>query len=461
MTPSASLQARIATFENLSSNSIRPKFDGGFKTVQSPPRPVVAADQHILDSDPISSSDPLLSFPPLKPSINPPRSSSPPVLGRKTSLIDFSELSASPRFKNDLSLSADEPETSTSTVGSTSSSTAFLDLPLKSNSQRVPPLPPRKPSQNSLKKGKGPIVNLPIRSSPISIATSKLSQPEFLPSDLTHPASNSSDGSSRHLPASSISSFQSVSLSSEGLGTPDNSLDGSYEAVSSTAATSPISKEDQNKPLTTDITKSRSKLPIAKLSLNESTLSESSSTVIILPRRRPPPPPPLSKSSITQTVSQPLTNVSALLRPVPIPINARKRYDALFERYTSPYSQKGHSTSGWRGPSLDLLTGIDIDDLNEHQQNARIHGFLVKSIWGCSRLPRSRLKEIWNECDSDRTGSLDKYAFALGMWRIDEALRGAQQSKLTIINQSVTPPLPPRTTNIAYIPRPTRKTYQK
>lgn len=471
MAPSTSLQARITAFENLSSN---PKL-----AVPSPPKhqrqqlSKITPGPHLLDGDPTSpTSDSLASIPALQPSLNPPRSSSPPVLGRKSSLIDFSELSASVRLKNDTPLSPYGTDSASFTP-------SFLDplqkpqVPPRPHSQ-IPPLPPRKASQNSLKNSptlKG-VSNLPIRSSPISIASSRLSYSESLldPPTSTHPASNSSDDSIRHLPASSISSFQSVSLSSGGIHTPEESLDGSYEAVSSTAATSPIT-ESQSSPMN-KLRAPKSGLYLVKSSLHESSPLEPSST---FSRRQAPPLPPKPHLPNTPRLS---SGEPSLLRRVPIPTNARRRYDALFDRHMS-LSQKSHSTSGWRGPSFDLLTGIDIDDSNELPHNIGLSGPIVKSVWKCSKLPNSFLREIWcdlqllsfeltlmslyrNECDPNHTGSLNKDAFALGMWRIDEALRIRQQSRgLTSLKKPSTPhsanlplpPLPNRNTNVTYTPR--------
>ncbi|EGO21113.1 hypothetical protein SERLADRAFT_398428, partial [Serpula lacrymans var. lacrymans S7.9] len=47
-------------------------------------------------------------------------------------------------------------------------------------------------------------------------------------------------------------------------------------------------------------------------------------------------------------------------------------------------------------------------------------------IWGASRLDKEKLRNIWLDCDSARSGSLDRDAFVKGMWRIDEELRRAQ-----------------------------------
>lgn len=399
MAPSAALQAKIAAFENLSSPT---KLTGASRPVPSPLQhqrsytPKDTHEPHILDTDPMSpTADSLESILPLKPSLNPPRSSSPPILGRKSSLIDFSELSASPKPMKGVFL----PPTETGSTSSSSNLDTFQRPQLPPRlSPVIPSLPPRKPSQNSLRnsppsKVMGPTP--PVRSSPISIASSKLIHSESLLDlrDPMHHASNSSKGSGRHLPASSISSFQSVSLSSTGTGTTEDSLDGSYEAVSSTVATSLVSPESPISPADTLASK-KSIVSLEKFNLNNSTSVRSSSS---LTRRRPPPPPPPKPATLTREAHQsslkPSIN-SALSRPVPIPINFQRRYNALFDHHAS-LSQKGHSTSGWRGSSLDLLTGIDIDDLHDLQKSAKLDGYLVRPIWVCSKLPKSQLREIW------------------------------------------------------------------
>lgn len=464
MAPSAALQAKIAAFENLSSP---PKPTGASRAVPSPPQRQKSYSSrnthelHILDTDPTSpTADSLEFILPLKPSLNPPRSSSPPILGRKSSLIDFSELSASPKPLNNLLLPPNE-------TGSTSSSSSILDTFQKPQlaprlSSVIPPLPPRRLSQNSLRSSPPSkvITTPPTRSSPISIASSKLIHSESLLNlrDPMHQASNSSKSSGRHLPASSISSFQSVSLSSTGTGTTEDSLDGSYEAVSSTVATSLVGPESPIS-LPDTLASKKSTVSLEKSNLNNTTLIRSSSS---LARRKPPPPPPPKPAALIREAHQPSSKPSiksSLSRSVPIPINFQRRYNALFD-YHASLSQKGHSTSGWRGSSLDLLTGIDIDDLHDLQRSAKLDGCLVKSIWLCSKLPKPQLREIWNECDPNRTGSLDRESFTLGMWRIDEALRVAQQSRVLSDVKKPTPlhsvplPLPPdRDTNLTYTPR--------
>lgn len=126
--------------------------------------------------------------------------------------------------------------------------------------------------------------------------------------------------------------------------------------------------------------------------------------------------------------------------------------------------------AGWRGLSVDLITddsteggkGTKADrdgDLKEEyeivEKDARLEGKVVRMIWQKSKLEKTRLRDIWcvcrslllttsiyclagiltansfsrTECDTHSQGSLDRQAFALGMWRIDCELDKAQKAR--------------------------------
>ncbi|KAF8495305.1 hypothetical protein JB92DRAFT_2748165 [Gautieria morchelliformis] len=161
-------------------------------------------------------------------------------------------------------------------------------------------------------------------------------------------------------------------------------------------------------------------------------------------RRRPPPPPP-QRLPVKNPSLPPVA--LAHYRPAPLPPNARKRYDALFERNLPQNPRKGRA-SGWRGLSVDLLTnGEKSNFMEDSSREERLDGSVIKSIWSCSKLPRVRLREIWMECDPDGLGSLDRDAFAKGMWRIDELLSRAHQQlpKATLLSSNSIP--------LSYAPR--------
>lgn len=143
----------------------------------------------------------------------------------------------------------------------------------------------------------------------------------------------------------------------------------------------------------------------------------------------------------------------------------------------SPTSKRGRRAAGWRGLSVDLITGDpesvaaqlnaasagqkdkgkardDSDSDSEEEEDLvkvrsklfkkqgegkekeevgkeeRLEGVVIKVIWKQSGLEKRRLAEIWNECDPTQSGSLDIEGFVKGMWRIDEELRRAQTQLL-------------------------------
>ncbi|KAI1327878.1 hypothetical protein F5Y16DRAFT_370580 [Xylariaceae sp. FL0255] len=59
------------------------------------------------------------------------------------------------------------------------------------------------------------------------------------------------------------------------------------------------------------------------------------------------------------------------------------------------------------------------DDLNQLVANV-----VVRDIWSRSRLPFDELEEVWDLVDGSGRGVLDKAEFVVGMWLIDQRLRG-------------------------------------
>lgn len=406
MAPSASLQSRIQAFENLQSDPAHTAMlKGGMRPVASrlvspPPKPIVN-DQDLLDSEPTSpSSDPLNSIQPLQPVQIDSRASSPAALGRKSSLIHFSEL-ASPQYK---SISPIPTDGTGSTNSSSSDSFRRPQLPPRPSPQ-TPALPPRKPSVSSLKtvSSSTPPPPLPKRQA-ISERSTPLPQKSnslLSPDSHTYPPSSSNDGAtssvSRHVPSSSTSSFHSVSLSSDGGDTHEDSLDGSYEAVSSTVATSPVSSLnswEHDGTLTSNqwLWKKQAQItPPVIISPAPINISQS------LVSRRPAPPPPQPRS---QNIDPPLlaSPPTLTLRPVPIPESSKRRYDDLFDRNIQIHTSRKHPSSGsggWRGLSLDLPSNTYKSTSMNGPSDDRLDGAVVKRIWKCSKLRKERLREIW------------------------------------------------------------------
>ncbi|KAH9967917.1 Spc7 kinetochore protein-domain-containing protein [Russula dissimulans] len=83
----------------------------------------------------------------------------------------------------------------------------------------------------------------------------------------------------------------------------------------------------------------------------------------------------------------------------------------------------------WRLQWVDQLYAIADQGFGELQQpgsDAKLDGLIVREIWVQSRPKSERLWDIWNECDRDGTGSLNRDAVARGMAQIDEELRRTQ-----------------------------------
>jgi len=54
----------------------------------------------------------------------------------------------------------------------------------------------------------------------------------------------------------------------------------------------------------------------------------------------------------------------------------------------------------------------------------QVSNIVVKDIWSRSRLPEAVLEMIWNLVEHDRVGRLGKDEFVVGMWLVDQRLKG-------------------------------------
>lgn len=57
-----------------------------------------------------------------------------------------------------------------------------------------------------------------------------------------------------------------------------------------------------------------------------------------------------------------------------------------------------------------------------HQED--VHGFVVRDIWARSRLPMDVLHDVWELVDTRGEGRLKREEFVVGMWLIDQRLKG-------------------------------------
>ncbi|KAG6916654.1 hypothetical protein DXG01_005940 [Tephrocybe rancida] len=219
---STAIQSRISAFESLNTP---PKYPSTLASPSFPPKP------YIRKSPPSPRSPPLV-----KTASSP--SPSPPNLGRKTSLIDLKDWvvddGPSPTYTGRFTAFGDVTDGATPTQHEFDVKRQLvaplinLESPPRPKRSKpsgsAPPLPPRKPSYTSLKS---------VASSTSSHGSPRVPQRlDSLTVDHTYPPLQiDADSRSRHAPCSSISSFHSVSLSSD--------TDPGTPASSSTAFTVP------------------------------------------------------------------------------------------------------------------------------------------------------------------------------------------------------------------------------
>lgn len=56
--------------------------------------------------------------------------------------------------------------------------------------------------------------------------------------------------------------------------------------------------------------------------------------------------------------------------------------------------------------------------------NDQVSNMVVRDIWSRSRLPSNVLETVWDLVDHDMVGRLNKEEFVVGMWLIDQRLKG-------------------------------------
>lgn len=93
----------------------------------------------------------------------------------------------------------------------------------------------------------------------------------------------------------------------------------------------------------------------------------------------------------------------------------RKRYEAVWASnrgYLLPSSQSSSdaSTSSGREKPIDYANCVS--------------NIIVREIWKRSRLPQDELAEVWDLVDREKKGILGKQDFVVGMWLIDQRLKG-------------------------------------
>lgn len=108
---------------------------------------------------------------------------------------------------------------------------------------------------------------------------------------------------------------------------------------------------------------------------------------------------------------------------------SRKRWrEAVTERQRRRYEAVWASNRGRRG-----LVGLDDDNadgdngtvvIDDYDDDDTVPNVVVRDLWRRSRLPVDELAEVWDLVDETGTGRLGKAGFVVGLWLIDQRLRG-------------------------------------
>lgn len=351
--PSQALKSLIDTFENLESPAkTEPKSGVILAKATQINSSSSRQENDFLDSSTSPTASTLSSFQPMQPKSSSSRSETSSITSTQPSLIDAQDLD-------------------------------FLDVKLEHRPSTSPLRPLRTIPSVEIKKAPPPL--LPPRRSDIDALPTNGSLGNSLVVNHSYPPVRPGSGEKGHVPASSISSFHSVSLSSDGGNRESMNMEESLEFLNiPSIPPTPARPGSQT----------RSAGPPPKVPPRPASTPINTSYAPYTKKRAPPPPPPTfpkRKTSLTtpsKTSAIDTKNTSSV-----IDAKARERYDALFDRNLEVQNKRKAAASqqkGWRGKSAALLKNppppIPATRLDRH---------IVKAIWECSHLNKYQLRRIW------------------------------------------------------------------
>ena len=94
-------------------------------------------------------------------------------------------------------------------------------------------------------------------------------------------------------------------------------------------------------------------------------------------------------------------------------LRERKRYEAVWA------SNRGLLLQPYRSSAASSVHSGHQPEYANYVANV-----VVRDIWRRSRLPEDELGEVWNLVDREKRGVLGKTEFVVGMWLIDQRLKG-------------------------------------
>ncbi|KAI1306305.1 hypothetical protein F5Y03DRAFT_138458 [Xylaria venustula] len=156
---------------------------------------------------------------------------------------------------------------------------------------------------------------------------------------------------------------------------------------------------------------------------------------------KPPTPPPPRKQTphMRQTLRVPRTKSEEEVTGIS-PQHKRKPLGKLSSR--KKHSHQEGARKRWREEITDrerqryegvwasnrglLLDGSNAaaNSLGDVDASQLVANVVVRDIWARSRLPFDELAEVWDLVDTQGKGALDRAQFVVGMWLIDQRLRG-------------------------------------
>ena len=104
-----------------------------------------------------------------------------------------------------------------------------------------------------------------------------------------------------------------------------------------------------------------------------------------------------------------------------VSVRERRRYEAVWASNRGLFLHPGWGLGPGAGSGVDDDNGRAREGTYEAGLVANV---VVRDIWSRSRLPADELGEVWELVDRRGKGALDRQEFVVGMWLIDQRLRG-------------------------------------
>ena len=104
---------------------------------------------------------------------------------------------------------------------------------------------------------------------------------------------------------------------------------------------------------------------------------------------------------------------------------SRRRWrDEITERERKRYEAVWASNRGYLLDGDEDFPSEAADDASSRIKADCVVDVIVRELWRRSRLPEDELMEVWDLVDRGHLGLLSRQEFVVGMWLIDQRLRG-------------------------------------